>query len=143
MVAKRGTILIPSGPSHDPDRLHLFVVCSEPCGNGKQVLVSIATRVNSLCDPTCILQPHEHPFLTKESFVLYRKARVEAATALDAGLAQGVFKARDDMNAQTFLRILNGICASLQTPRWIKNYVGCPKDDGTSSAAGHDAKPSV
>jgi hypothetical protein len=126
VTAKRGTILIPSGPPEDPERLHLFVVCSDPCENGNQVVVSISTRINSLCDPTCVLQSHEHDFLKKESFVLYRKARVEAHTTLDAGISKGVFKPHQDMNGQTFLRITKGICASPQTPRKVKTYFGCP-----------------
>lgn len=124
-VAKRGTILIPSGPPQDPGRLHLFVVCSDPCSEGKQVIVSVSTRVNSLCDPTCVLQPHEHRFLTKESFVFYRKASIESQSALSTGLQRGTFTSHDDMNAQSFLRIVKGICASPQTPRKVKKYIGC------------------
>jgi len=54
-VIKRGTILIPSGPSHDAGRKHLFVICSDACDEGKMVLVPISTWINNLCDGTCIL----------------------------------------------------------------------------------------
>jgi len=125
-AAKRGTVLIPSGPSHDPNRLHLFVICTDPCQGGMQVIVSIASRVNNLSDQTCVLQPHEHPFLTHESFVLYRYARIELQTKLVEGVTRGVFKPHQDVNGQTFLRILKGICGSPQTPRKVKKYAGCP-----------------
>lgn len=81
--------------------------------------------MNSLCDTTCILQSHEHGFLTKESFVFYRKASIESQTALLAGLQKGAFIAHDDMNGQSFLRIVKGICVSPQTPRKVKRYFGC------------------
>jgi hypothetical protein len=125
LVARAGTLLIPSGPAHDPERRHLHVVCTDPCQNGKQVIVSITTWTNSLCDATCILQAHEHEWLRHQSYVFYRKARIEAATTLDNGVQQGIFEQQGDVYEQTFLRILNGICASPQTPRKVKQYIGC------------------
>jgi hypothetical protein len=80
---------------------------------------------NNLCDATCILQAHEHEWLRRLSWVIYRKARIEAAATLDNGVAQGIFEPRGMMNAQTFLRIWNGICRSPETPRKVKNYRGC------------------
>jgi hypothetical protein len=44
---------------------------------------------------------------------------------LDNGLRLGLFERRGDVNAQTFLRIRNGVCRSPQTPRKIKKYLGC------------------
>lgn len=67
---KRGTLLIPSGPSHDPDRKHLHVVCNDAREDGTHLLVSISSwRSNG--DPTCQLQSHEHDFLDRLSFVEY------------------------------------------------------------------------
>ncbi|GAA0862467.1 hypothetical protein GCM10009115_09250 [Sphingopyxis soli] len=123
---KKGTVLIPSGPSHDPNRKHLHVVCTDPDANGEQLIVSICTKVNNLCDPACTIQPHEHSWLTKESYVFYRKAQIVPQAALANGIAGNHFTVKDDMNGQTFLRIANGICASIQTPRKIKKYIGCP-----------------
>lgn len=125
MAARAGTLLIPSGPSHDLSRRHLYVVCTDPCENGDQLIVSVTTWTNNLCDGTCILQAHEHEWLTHQSYVFYRKARIEAARTLDNGVAQGIFEPRGEMNRQTFLRICNGICRSSQTPRKIKRYFGC------------------
>lgn len=124
-VSRKGTILIPSGPTADPDRKHLFVVCTDPCENNQQVLVPISSVRSRLCDQTCLLQPHEHPFLRRESFVFYRQTRIEAHQVLLDGVAQSLFEPRDDMNGQTFLRVFNGICRSSQTPRRVKRYLGC------------------
>ncbi len=125
MVARAGTLLIPSGPEDNPDLRHLHVVCTDPCVNGNQIIVSITSWTNDLCDGTCILRAHEHEFLRHKSYVFYRKARIEAATTLDNGVQQGLFEPREAMNAQTFLRIRNGICRSIQTPRKVKQYYGC------------------
>jgi hypothetical protein len=103
----------------------LHVVCTDPCENGDQVIVSVTTWTNNLCDGTCILQAHEHEWLQHQSYVFYRKARIESATTLDNGIRIGEFELRSDMNAQTFLRIRNGLCSSDQTPRKVKKYFGC------------------
>jgi hypothetical protein len=125
VVARAGTLLIPSGPAQDPSRRHLHVVCNDPCIDGNQVIVPITTWTNDLCDATCILQAHEHEWLRHRSYVFYRKARIEAAATLDNGVRRGIFEPRGEMNGQTFLRIRNGICQSIQTPRKIKHYFGC------------------
>lgn len=122
---KRGTLLIPSGPAHDLHRKHLFVICTDTGPDGQQVLVSVSTWLNDLCDPTCRLAAHEHPFLTVASYVFYRRARIEPTAALVRGVAEGVLAPREDMNGQTFLRIVRGLCQSPQTPRLVKAYLGC------------------
>lgn len=117
---------MPSGPSHDPDRRHLHVVCNDTDADGNNLLVPIATWKNPLCDGTCILLPHEHPWLKKpKSYVMYRNAGVYEAQALQRGVVSSKIVVEDDCNGQVFLKIRNGICASPHTPRKIKGYYGC------------------
>ncbi|APH54812.1 Hypothetical protein GbCGDNIH9_8580 [Granulibacter bethesdensis] len=113
--------------------MHLHIVCTDP-DDGYQLIVSICTRINNLCDPSCILQPHEHPFLTKESYVLYREAKLVQHSALTKGVAENRFILKEDMNGQTFLRITKGICTSIQTSRHIKKYFGCQNPVSTAAA---------
>lgn len=125
---KRGTLLIPSGPSSDVNRRHLHVICTDPDENGNQLIVSICTKINNLCDDACTLQEYEHPFLNHESYVFYRKAKIITSDALAKGVTERLFEPREDFNRQTFLRILKGICVSIQTPRKIKSFFGCEKE---------------
>ena len=122
---KKGTLLIPSGPSHDPDRMHLHIICTDPDEKGKQLIVSVSKKTSAPCDNTCVLQSHEHSFLSQESYIFYRKARIIDQTALINGVNAKLFAFKDDVNGQTFLKVTNGICASPQTPRKIKAYFGC------------------
>lgn len=124
---------MPSGPKDDPDRLHLYVVCTDPDEDGDQLIVSISTRSNEFCDDACILQAHEHDFLRHESYVFYRKAKLAKAEALNNGVASKLFTPHADFNAQAFLKILKGFCNSLQCPRKIKKYLDCPKEDKASA----------
>jgi hypothetical protein len=124
-VAK-GTLLVPSGPPHDPDRKHLHIVCNDTDASGFNLLVPVSSWINDLCDGTCVLLRHEHPWLTKpKSYVLYRNATLCEAVALQRGIQKSMVIAREDCNAQVSLRIRNGICNSPRTPRKIKSYYGC------------------
>lgn len=125
MHRRAGTLLIPSGPSHDPGRRHLHVICNDTDADGRNLLVPITTWANDRCDGTCRLEAHEHPWLRHSSFILYRKAEVREAEKLEAGIRRGMFVVREPMNGQTFLRVRNGVCASPHTPRKIKRYFGC------------------
>jgi hypothetical protein len=125
-VVRKGTILIPSGTACEPDKKHLFVVCTDACAEGRHLLVPIASWTNDLCDATCKLAKGEHPFIAHPSYILYRKARIEAAAALIGGVERGGLSPQAPMNGQTFLRIANGVCRSPHTPRKIKVYAACP-----------------
>ena len=124
-VHEKAALLVPSGPSHDPDRKHLHIVCTEPDANGDVVIVGIASYTGQRCDQTCILQPNEHPWLNRESYVIYRFAQIVSAGSLVAKVQDETVLVRADMNAQAFLRVRNGLCASPQTKRKVKRYLGC------------------
>lgn len=124
-IYRAGTLLIPSGPSHDPDRKHLHVVCNDTDAMGFNLIVSVATWTNDLCDDTCILLPHDHGFIRHRSWVVYRKAEIIEAARLEKGLQDHLVFRHDNMNAAAFLRVRHGICRSSATARKIKNYFGC------------------
>lgn len=138
--AKQDTIIIPSGPGNDPSRPHLFVICTDPCGAGNIVLVPVCKWINHLCDSTCKLRPGVHKKVRVESYIMYRKARIETANTISQGVKDGEFVVQQPMNGQTFLQIKNGLCASPQTPRKVKFYLQCPGFVSASSLS-TPAKP--
>jgi hypothetical protein len=125
LVARAGTLLIPSGPTGNANLRHLHIVCTEPCSKGQQLLVSVTTWTNSLCDDACILDVGDHPFIRHKSWVMYRKARLELADDLDNGVAIGVLVPHQPVADAVFERIVAGICASRSSPYKIKQYFGC------------------
>lgn len=125
MVARAGTLLIPSGPDENPGLRHLHIVCTDPCPNGTQLIVSVSTWRNDLCDSTCILEQVDHPWLTHKSWVMYRAAKVESAATLENGVQQNMFTVQGDMAGDILERVLKGICGSQHTKRGIKKYFGC------------------
>jgi len=125
---KRATLLISSGPAIDPDRKHLFVLLTDPIEasgyEGKQVLlVNITTVPNGLpYDSTCILNPGEHRFIKRESYVYYAKARIEAANALLRGIKSGQLIPHEIMDQAVVKRICDGLQQSPHTTPKILNF---------------------
>jgi hypothetical protein len=124
-ACKKGTLLIPSGTYHDPNRMHLFIICTDECINGNFALVPVSTWVNDICDASCKISSGEHPFITKNSYAFYRKARIESRVNLENGVAKSSFVARQDVSDNLLAKIRHGLCLSGQTPRGIKRYFGC------------------
>lgn len=117
------TLLVPSGPSGE----HLFVVSCDAVllpGYGPQpcvVMVNLSTvRAGIPSDPTCIVQAASHPFLVRESYVVYRGMRIDRAADLQGRVAQGYFTPHDPMPAPELRRIQAGRLASLHTKREFK-----------------------
>lgn len=121
-IFAKGTLLIPSGPSLDPEKKHLFVICNDTCKDGMNLLVPITSWTNKLCDGTCILLATDHNFIKHKSYVFYRQTRLEKSAYLAKGIQDGTFNERDSFSAFKFLKIRNGIITSPQTPRKYKNY---------------------
>lgn len=117
-VVKRASLLIPSGPTHDPDRKHLFVCLTDPIGpNRDTLIVSISTLQPRLPhDSACRLFPGDHPFIKQESFVLYRAARVELAETIERGVKHRLFVPHEIVNTDVFARI----CKGLEESRFVR-----------------------
>lgn len=135
VAARCHALLMPSGTSHDPHKKHLFVVCTDVCGDGKHLIVSITGWTNHLCDGTTKLAPGCHRFVNKDSYVFYRKARIETAAALTAGVDSGQFVLDDPMDATIVAAIMKVVCDSIQTPRKVKIYAKCPAANSPSKPA--------
>ena len=99
------------------------------------MLVSITGWTNHLCDGTCKLGKGDHPFLYKDSYVLYRKARVETAETIAKGVESGLFECKEDISDEWVAKIMKGLCDSIHTPKKVKQYANCPTANSSSKAA--------
>lgn len=128
-VARRATLLIPSGPAHDPERKHLFVLMTDPVSvthgeSEKVLLVGVATLNRKLPhDATCVLYPEDHPFIKRESYVNYRFARIEEAAMLTKGVGSGLLIPKETVAVEIFARVAKGLVESRHTtPRVLRFY---------------------
>lgn len=125
---RRATLLYPSGPAHDINRKHLFILLTDPVNNpenGKvSVLLTSLSTLNPVIehDPTFILYPGDHPFVTHNSYVSYAHARIEEAVKLINGVSTGEFIARELMDSRIVDEICNGLSISRHTPPKILRF---------------------
>jgi len=135
VASKCHAMLMPSGTYHDPNRKHLFIVCTDACPNKNHLVVCITGWTNDLCDGTTRICPADkvHKFITKDSYIFYRKARIESAAALSRGVDEGTFVLQDPISEAFRQKVLAGICASKQTSRKVKIYAGCKMEDPKKS----------
>ena len=113
---------MPSGTYHDPDRRHLFVICTDPDADGKVLLVSITSWTNDLCDATCVLDAGCHEFIKHKSWAYYRKPRIELVESLIAGVKEDILVPKECLNEDDFARLCKGILTSRHTPRKFAVY---------------------
>lgn len=125
-VARRATLLVPSGPAHAPERKHLFICLTDPVGkDGETLLVSVSSVQPGLHhDPTCLLYPGDHPFVQRDSFVAYRHSRIEAAGALSRGVKDGKLVPQEALDSGVFARVCLGAERSRYlAPRYLTFYI--------------------
>lgn len=130
---KRATLLVPSGPSGDPERKHLFILLTDPCENEEGVQAVLMVSLSSVKpglphDPSCVLKAGDHPFVKRDSFVVYGKARIEDAQKLLRGVKDGKLVPHDTVTPEVFARICDGLLRSPRTaPRLLQFYTRCAK----------------
>ena len=109
-VARRATLLIPSGPADDVDRKHLFVAMTDPSGERARFCWPQCPLLSQggtwRC--ACLLVPGDHPFIQHDSFINYRFLRIESEAAL---LLRGVadrnmLLPKGPLSAEVFARVV-------------------------------------
>lgn len=127
---KKGTLLSSFGTENDLERKHLFVLLTDPIddddfGKNQVLIVSLSSSRPNIpyYDPACVLQTGEHPFIKHESFVFYRKARIEDANKLLQGVKNGDFLPKDKMAQKVFDRITQGLYQTeYLSPKYLRFY---------------------
>lgn len=88
-----------------------------------KLLVSISSyRDDETCGETCILNPGDHEFIQRKSFVVYRRCQITETAALLRGLRDGKLVPREPMDADIFEDICEGLLSSIFTPRKFIEY---------------------
>jgi len=125
---RRGTLWIPhTGPAHDQERGHLFIILTDRSEDGEHLLVPVRS-VGRTPDRTCLLGPGDHRFFTRLSFVSYAQMRIYSAATLIAQVSAGVIHDRGLLNERIFARICSGIEQSrLSAPRYKAYYAAQTK----------------
>ena len=131
---RRATLLVPSGPAHDFDQKHLFIVLTDPAqalgyDEKHSLLVGVSTIHQSVAhDPACELFAGDHPFIRHKSYVYYAEARIEASQKLIRGVKLGVLSSMGTLAEEIFARVCHGLAQSRFTaPRILAFYKAAGK----------------
>jgi len=114
---------VPSGPAHDPDKKHLFIVLTDPCPTAGDVLMVNVSSVRPGHDTACQLFVGDHPFIKRDSFIEYALARIELAQKIQNGVTNGALAPRADLDKAIFARVCHGLTVSrFVKPRVVAYY---------------------
>jgi hypothetical protein len=103
-----------TGPAHDRERGHYFVVLTTAKDNDACLLVPVCTA-HDRCDRTCVLQPGDHDCVTRESFIMYSNMRLFSA----AHIASQIEKNAIELHAATVTQALFSlICAGVEASKF-------------------------
>ncbi len=117
---------MPSGTAYNPEVKHMFVVCTGHDTAGNIVLVPVSSWKNELCDNSCRLDPGCHTFIKRDSYILYRSARIENALTIERGLKAGIFVPLKPVSSSLCDRITLGFAMSKQVSWQIKRHLKLP-----------------
>lgn len=123
-AVKRATLLYPSPSHNDPNKKHLFIILTDPCGPANQVLLaSVSTVRGNNHDKSCILTSEDHEFCCDESFVAYAFCRTEPAAKLVKGVESNYFSDKGLIGEDAFKRIVDGLKKSKHTKPFALQFL--------------------
>lgn len=127
-AVRRATLLIPSGPAHDPDRKHLHIVLNDPFPDNTlipKVLVVSVTSIPSSnkYDASCTLFPGEHPFVVHNSYVVYSRLDLVDPALLESKVQARQFVAKPLLDEKFFAYVVQGLLDSPHvSPRYLRYF---------------------
>ena len=126
---KLDTFLIPSISPSSSGKLHLHVAITDPIDSGNRIPQILLVSISSISpgksghDQTCILKPADHPFITCDSYVVYRKAIIVELRDMERGIENGIIKPKERADAEVVDRIIKGIEKSPATKSHIIDFL--------------------
>jgi hypothetical protein len=93
---------------------HLYIVISSVEQNPQEVLFVNISSHSMHKDQSCIIDPGEHPFVTKKSCIMYEYARAMPLAALQQMEADGVIRLHQNASAPLLMKILDGAIKTKQ-----------------------------
>jgi hypothetical protein len=102
---------------------HLWVVLSDPTQSAASVVVANFTtyrgdgdRKNAIYDPSCLIYPGEHRFVTDVTCVRYQDAHLTTADHLEIGIQTNTLLLHDPVSPALLKKIQSGLGDSIHTP---------------------------
>ena len=121
---KKATLLMPSGPPDDPDRLHLWIILTDPCAaHEANLVVNVCTLHDGrFHDPACLIERDEHRRVKHTSWVDYHRSKAVHSTALQKGVSAWLYHPDEPVSDALFNRICAGLLESDHTSVRMRRY---------------------
>lgn len=123
-IFRKGTLLILSGPVE-----HLHIVMNDPVYSHEHGWDGVlAVNISSIKpgiyhDPSCIVLPGQHPFVNRESWVVYKEAVVMQCDRLAYKLASGEVRGHQTVTDELFANVRAGFDISRMVTQKIKRFI--------------------
>jgi hypothetical protein len=118
------TLLIPSGPNN---KKHLFVLILGPTklpgyGDSDQIVhIGISSIYPDIpYDTACVLHPGDHPFITHDSYAVFRYARIDCVSHIQGMVDSGTAIPNAPCSTDLLQRVVTGMKDSRLAQREIK-----------------------
>lgn len=111
---------VPRAPRH-----LWFVVCA--CGSASVVIANVSTNPGPDCEP-CVIQPQEHPDISRVSYLRCDKSRLVQAAQLEALAKKQVISLASPASPTLLSKLRQGLLASQHTPMGVKEAVQRAKE---------------
>ena len=113
-------------PTPDNPTRHLWIVLTERDAAGKAYCVNVTGMGDHIADTTLILEVGDHPFIEKQSVLLYSKAALLDVCTIETELSnprsRTNWKQFEPCSAELLERVRRGLLASKHTKNAIKNH---------------------
>jgi len=110
-----------TGPASDPERGHLFVILTDTCQNGENLLVPICT-IGTKYDNTCTLKAGEHEFIKHQSYAEYYRLQTYSVVVIQARVEKQIILPKPPVSNDVLTRLCEGVEKSPLTPLRQKKY---------------------
>jgi hypothetical protein len=114
------TLLLRTGPVHDPGRMHLFIVLTAPKSIDSAEPGLLCVPMVSLSsipkdrsyDTTCVLRAGDHPFIRHDTYVAYGLAIHPPLSTLQEKILRGECEIAEPLAPAVLERVYKGVFAS-------------------------------
>lgn len=110
-----------TGPTKDPSRSHLFVILTNPCSNGNNLIVPVCSATGRH-DNTCLIGPGDHDFFKHLSFVFYAQMSCANGEKIRKEVIEGNFTYMGVLEEKIFARVCAGVASSVYSARKYIQY---------------------
>ncbi len=103
-------------------RPHVWTIISDSELNGDKLVILNFTTDDDI-DPTCVIEPGEHPFISRTTYVNYRDAKIAEAEQLAQAVRARHIMFKDDLSEDLLQKIRAGAAESQYLQNKIRRFL--------------------